>query len=154
MLYGHILVELPKSFGEVKIPPQPGVITYFEGVQQVADPGRAGITTLQSLQANSNLAIADAQGRLVLVNPAVGKLGNLGQTWFEGPGRVSMDANRIKRVRMQETNELVFRLDAINVLNHANFGNPNVSINSTSFGRIALPTAGNRQFTFTLRVEF
>ena len=31
---------------------------------------------------------------------------------------------------------------------------PNVSIDSTSFGRIALPTTGNRQFTFTTRFEF
>jgi hypothetical protein len=57
-------------------------------------------------------------------------------------------------VRVAENKELVIRLDAINVLNHPNWGTPNLSIDSPGFGRIALPTTGNRQFTFTARVEF
>jgi hypothetical protein len=88
------------------------------------------------------------------VNPAAGALGNLGQSYFQGPGAINLDANLLKRVRVAENKEMIIRLDAINVLNHANFGSPNVSIDSTSFGRIALPTTGNRQFTFTARLEF
>jgi hypothetical protein len=45
------------------------------------------------------------------------------------------------------------RLDAINVLNRPNFGNPNVNINSTSFGRITAAT-GSRAFTINTRVSF
>jgi hypothetical protein len=40
------------------------------------------------------------------------------------------------------------------VLNHPNWGNPNVNINSTQFGRITLPNSGNRQFTFGARLDF
>jgi hypothetical protein len=61
--------------------------------------------------------------------------------------------NLIKRVRLGESKEFELRVDAINVLNHANFGNPNVNINSTSFGRIT--TAGTaRAFTINTRVNF
>jgi hypothetical protein len=153
--FPDMVVALPKSTGKVTIQSAPGVITYFDGLRQVPDPGRTDVTTLQNLQgANSNLAIADADGRILLVNPVPGKNGNMGRTFFEGPGAINFDANLMKRVRVAENKEVIIRLDAINVLNHANFGNPNLSINSTSFGRIALPTTGNRQFTFTARLEF
>jgi hypothetical protein len=113
------------------------------------------VTTSQNLQgANSNLAIADEQGRIILVNPVPGKNGNMGRSYFAGPGAINLDANLVKRVRVGERKEAIIRVDAINVLNHANFGKPNLSINSTSFGCIALPTTGNRQFTFTARLEF
>jgi hypothetical protein len=153
--FPDIVGPVPKSLGRVSRTSTPGVITYFDGLQTVPDPGRTSITNLQTLQsANSNQAIQDASGRILLVNPAPGRLGNMGQNYLEGPGAVNFDANLAKRVRLAESKELVVRLDAVNVLNHPNFGNPTTSINSTSFGRIALPTTGNRQFTFTARLEF
>jgi hypothetical protein len=154
--YPDMVTALPKSLGEVtKTNLPPGVITYFNGIQQVTDPGRSNVTTLQSLQNfNSNFALADDQGRLLLANPVPGVSGNMGEAWFEGPGRVSLDANLVKRVRIDETKEVELRLDAINVLNHPNFGNPTSNINSTLFGRIGLPTTGNRQFVFNARVNF
>ena len=147
---------MPKNLGNVtKTNLPPGVITYFNGIQQVPDPGRSSITALQSLQNfNSNFALADAQSRLLLVNPVPGTIGNLGDTWFEGPGRVSLDANLVKRVKIDERREVELRLDAVNVLNHPNFGNPTTNINSTQFGRIALPTLWNRQFVFNARLNF
>jgi hypothetical protein len=78
----------------------------------------------------------------------------LGEAWFEGPGRIALDANLVKRVRIDETKEVEIRLDAINVLNHPNFGNPTANINSIQFGRIGLPTGGNRQFVFNARLNF
>jgi hypothetical protein len=72
----------------------------------------------------------------------------------------------VKRVRINETKEFEIRLDAINVLNHPNFGNPTVDINSVNFGVIPLPgapgstgdqgpvSAGNRTFTFGARLNF
>src|SRR5262249_48181779 len=130
--FPDMVTALPKTFGEVnKTNLAPGVITYFTGIQQVPDPGRANVTTSQSLQGfNGNFALQDAQGRLLLVNPTPGTIGNMGEAWFEGPGRVSLDANLVKRVKIQETKEVELRLDAINVLNHPNFNNPTASINS------------------------
>jgi hypothetical protein len=144
-----------KDAGKVTITSTPGRITYFEGLHRVTDPGRDNITTAQNLRAaSSQFAIADSQGRILMVNPAAGRTGNMGQNWIEGPGQVSLDANLIKRIRIDEIKEFEIRLDAINVLNHPNFGNPNVDINSPNFGLIGLPTTGNRTFTFSARLNF
>ena len=154
--FADIVGALPKSLGQVKKTGlAPGVVTYFDGLGQTPDPVRSSLTTAQSLNlASTNFAITDSSGKIILQNPATGTVGNLGDNYFEGPGAISLDANLLKTVRMGETKELVIRLDAINILNHPNWGNPTTSINSTSFGRIGLPTTGNRQFVFNARVNF
>jgi hypothetical protein len=62
--------------------------------------------------------------------------------------------NLLKRVRVDEKRTFILRLDAVNVLNHPNWGNPTVNMNSANFGLVGLPTTGNRQFTFNLRLEY
>jgi hypothetical protein len=72
------------------------------------------------------------------------------------PALLGLDINVIKRVRITETKEFELRVDANNVLNHPNFGNPiaaNLSINSTSFGRITT-AEGNRSFVMNARLNF
>jgi hypothetical protein len=94
--FPNVVSNFPKDFGRVTRTSRPGVITYFDGIQQVADPGRSSVTTQQSLQNfASNFAIADSQGRLLLINPVPGAVGNLGEAWLEGPGRVGLDANLV-----------------------------------------------------------
>ena len=130
------------------------LLTGCSGLQQVIDPARANVTASQATQtAFSNRAIADSQGNLLLVNQAPGQLGTLGQRWIEGPGNVSLDMNMIKRVRIDESKEFELRLDAINLLNRPNFGNPQLDINNTSFGRIT-SAAGARTFVVNARVNF
>ena len=147
-----IVGDFPKSTG--KVTKVANGVVYFDGLQQVADPAGAGVTTLQSTQGSySNFAIADSQGKILLVNPAPGQLGTLGQRWIEGPRSIGLDMNLIKRLKISERNEFEIRLDAINILNHPNFGNPNVGINSTNFGRITTAT-GSRTFVVNARVNF
>jgi len=64
-----------------------------------------------------------------------------------------LDMNLIKRVKIAETKEFEFRLDALGLLNHPNFGNPNLNINSATFGRIISAT-GNRTLVLNLRLNF
>ena len=61
--------------------------------------------------------------------------------------------NLIKRVKLAETKEFELRVDAINVLNHPVFDNPNLNINSTDFGRI-MSAKGARTFVLNARVNF
>jgi hypothetical protein len=64
--------------------------------------------------------------------------------------------NLTKRVKLTETKEIEVRVDAVNVLNHPNFGAPsaaNLSINSPSFGRINTAT-GSRSFVMNSRLNF
>jgi hypothetical protein len=56
-------------------------------------------------------------------------------------------------VRISETRNVEFRLDAINILNHPNWDAPNTNINNTSFGRITSAT-GSRSFTGNVRLNF
>jgi hypothetical protein len=147
-----IVGDFPKSTGGVtKIA---NGVTYFSNVTQVVDPDRANVTTLQSTQGSfSGTAIADAQGNLLLVNAPPGRHGNMGLNWIEGPANLGLDMNLIKRIKMAENKEFEFRLDALNVLNHPNFGNPVLNINSNTFGRITTAT-GNRTFVANLRLNF
>jgi len=157
-----ILGNFPKSAGEVT----PGAAggTYFPGLTQDVDPSTTGVTTLQTLQsAVSNKAIT-ANGVALLANPAPGTVGTLGRAWIEGPGHVGLDLNVIKRIRIAERKDFEIRVDAVNVMNTPYWGNPNVDINNTQFGRITASDvsgansadfrSGNRRFTFNARVNF
>ena len=160
----NIVGDFPKNVG--KVTKLPNGVTLFPGLQQINDPSIAGVTSLNGLNGGfSNKAITDSQGRLLLVNPAPGQVGNMGLRWIEGPPNLGLDANLIKRVRISESKEFEFSVVASNVLNHPNFGysgdrltqgNPtriDLNINSTSFGRITSAT-GSRRFTIGGRLNF
>jgi len=130
------------------------VVTYFDGFGQVVDPARAGVTTANTLQnSNNEMAITDPSGNIVFVNPAPGQLSNMSRGYFRGPSSLRFDMSASKRIRLSEAKSLEFRMDAINVLNHPNWGTPNVNINSASFGRITTAT-GSRSFTGNIRLNF
>jgi hypothetical protein len=149
----NIVGSFPKSVGTVtKVA---NGVTYFPGFQQIPDPALASVSTLNGLSGSfSNKAITDANGNLVLVNPKAGQIGNLGLTSIQGPPFAQLDMNLIKKVRISETKEFEFRIDAVNVLNHPNFDNPNLNIDSTSFGRITSSTPPNRRFVVNARLNF
>ena len=160
----NIVGDFPKNIG--KVTKLPNGVTYFPGLQQITDPSAANVTSLNALSGQfSNKAITDSQGRLLLVNPAPGQVGNLGLKWIEGPARLGLDANLIKRVRINETKEFEFRVDAVNVLNHPNFGYNtnrdtqnnqyllNLNMNSPDFGRFT-DAQGARRFTIGARLNF
>jgi len=149
-----IVGDFPKSTGRVVRTSIPGVITYFDGFQQITDPSIASVTTTDSLRGQfSNYAIADSQGRVVLMNSAPGQLGNLGQRWIEGPARLGLDMNLVKRVRITEQREFELRVDAINMLNKPQWDIPNLNIDNTNFGKITNAT-GSRTFAISTRLNF
>lgn len=146
--------DFPKTSG--KVTRLANGITYFDGLRLVRDPQQAGVTSLQALNNQVSLfALADSEGKVVLQNPQPGRIGTLGKGWFEGPGRVGLDLNLLKRVTISEIKDLQFRVDAVNVLNQPQFGNPVLGLNNPNqlFGRIQAST-GNRQFTFNARLSF
>jgi hypothetical protein len=149
----NIVGDLTKNMG--KIVKLSNAVTFFDGFTQPVDPGLANVTTLNGLStAHTNRAIADPSGKIVLVNPQPGDIGTLGLTTLKGPRSLSFDANLIKRFRIHETKEFELRLDAINVLNHPNFGNPSTNINGVNtFGRITT-AGGSRRFIVNTRLNF
>jgi hypothetical protein len=156
----NVVGRLPKDMG--RITKLPGSVVYFDGYTQMVDPGFASVspacsvsTACNSLVAGySNKAIVDPNGQIVLVNPQPGQLGSLGYGTIKGPRNLGFDMDLIKRFKITETREFEFRLDAINILNHPNFGNPNTSINGVgTFGRITSAT-GSRRFVVNTRINF
>jgi len=138
-------------------------VVYFDGYTQIVDPSFT-VPTVNGLNTGySNKAIVGPNGQIVLVNPQPGEVGTLGLTTIKGPTSLSFDMNLIKRFRIHETREFEFRLDAINILNHPNFGNPgatnsnrdgNLNINvANTFGRITTAT-GSRRFVVNTRINF
>jgi len=158
-----IVGDFPKSSGEVT--PDGRGATYFPGLRQMPDPAVNNVTTLQGLRgAFSNFAIVDAEGDLLLMNPAPGSIGTLGQRWIEGPSHIGFDVNLLKRIRVDETKQFELRVDARNILNTPWWNDPDTSINSQSFGRmLASGTTGQsnadnrngtRSFTVSARLNF
>jgi hypothetical protein len=130
----------------------------FPGIQQASDAAaRNAVSGNNGLQSGfSNKVIADAAGNVLLTNPEPGQPGALAKNAIYGPTRLALDANLIKTIRITESKEFVFRIDATNVLNHVNFDNPvanALEINNASFGRIVTADSA-RRFTISGRINF
>ena len=159
-----IFGAFPKSTGDVT--PIANGATYFAGFVQKEDPSKNGVTMLQTLRDQfSNKAIFDSNGNIILANPAPGTVGSLGRAYIEGPGHIKFDVNLVKRIRVNETKNVEIRMDVIDILNTPWWNNPNMDINSPSFGRMdasdvstglsnADNRSANRKFTFSTRFNF
>jgi hypothetical protein len=76
----------------------------------------------------TNTALADASGNILLRNAGPGEPGTLGLRPIYGPGSWDFDANIQKRIRIAESKNLTFRVDARNVFNHPTPGNPQIRL--------------------------
>jgi hypothetical protein len=111
-------------------------VVYFQGLfSQTTDPAVASMAAQLSSKSTMR-ALTDAQGKLLVINPAPGTLGNLAPYFLSGPGSFRLDVDLIKRIQITEHKNLEFRVDALSLTNTPQFGSPVTDINSTSFGRI------------------
>jgi len=125
---------------------------------RVTDPACLGVPTggvanLRSFCANTAIATDDQGTNLILRNAAPGQPGSLGLRPIYGPGSWDFDANLQKKIRLAEARSLTIRINASNILNHPTPGNPNLDINSGTFGEITTKT-GSRTLSGQLRLEF
>jgi Carboxypeptidase regulatory-like domain/TonB dependent receptor len=65
-----------------------------------------------------------------------GTYGNLGRNVLIGPGAIRFDVSLIRTFRINERWQITPRFEAYNVINHTNFSQPNVALNSSTFGVI------------------
>lgn len=104
---------------------------------------------------------------------ASGYVYNYGTAGFDsvrGPGLQDVDFGLIKHVRVNDRNQVEFRADAFNILNHPNFTNPSAAyggatgtgitpgttavITSTVNSSVPTATGGPRQLQLALRYSF
>ena len=83
-----------------------------------------------------------------------GTVGNSGRGMFRGPGQANLDFSLFKRIPISERFKMEFRSEFFNLLNHANFGNPGVNLDSASFGQISSTSVNARLVQFALKLLF
>ena len=80
--------------------------------------------------------------------PAPGQWGTAGRDSIIGPSQFSLDAAMSRTFRLRDPFNLDVRVNATNLLNHANFTSWNTTVNSTTFG---LPASVNPMRTLQLQ---
>jgi hypothetical protein len=88
----------------------------------------------------------------------IGRFGNESIGDIVGPGTVNLSAGLSKRIEITEGLHLRAEGTFTNVLNHTNLNDPNLDINSPSFGKITSARGsdfgGNRTGQISMRLEF
>ncbi len=105
----------------------------------------------------------------VFSDPGKGKFGNQPRNALRGPGYWRTDASLFKKFRFDESREVEFRVESVNVFNHVNLGMPSSFIGSfdqatgklqPSFVLGSIFTTANfgsdptRNFQFALKIKF
>ena len=91
--------------------------------------------------------------------PTLGTWGNVGRGVLDGPGLAEIDVSVFKTIPITEKTRLLFRAEAFNIANRANFGIPNFlmfsgeSISPTA-GQITSTVTSSRQIQFGLKLMF
>jgi len=89
--------------------------------------------------------------------PLSGTFGNVARGSLTGPPLTTVDTSLFKKIRINEQWNLEFRAEAFNVLNHANFAEPNAVVfagsnPSSSAGVITSTATTSRQIQFALKL--
>jgi len=101
----------------------------------------------------SDSTIGQWFNRAAFALPATGQFGNEGTGVIVGPGLVNLDFSLLKNFKFRESDNLQFRAELFNSMNHPNFLNPVTTFNSPSFGVITGALAG-REVQLGLRYSF
>jgi hypothetical protein len=89
-------------------------------------------------------------------NPNNYAYGSAGRNILRGPGAQEVNFSLSKNFPIGERVKFQFRFETFNLFNHANFGNPSATINTSSFGSITGLAAGtnNRQIQLGAKLAF
>jgi len=131
-------------------------VVFFGNYSLVPDPQVASLAP-QVRSLSPLRALVNSSGSIVLSNALPGTMGNMAPGMGFGPGYFQFDMNLIKKVRMTEKTELWLGANATNILNTPQFSPPsatNMSIDTTSFGRITSTVIPNRVVVLTGRITF
>jgi outer membrane receptor protein involved in Fe transport len=86
--------------------------------------------------------------------PAKGTFGNAGRNILIGPGAETVDFSLLKKIDVREQQQLQFRFELFNALNHPNYSTPALFSNASNFGAIASTLTAARQIQFGLKYLF
>jgi hypothetical protein len=90
----------------------------------------------------------------LLAPPALGQVGNANRRFFHGPGINNWDMALLKDTKITESKSLEFRFEAFNIFNHAQFGNPDGNVTSSTFGFVSGTSQDARVLQAALKFHF
>jgi hypothetical protein len=97
---------------------------YTPGNLRITDPRKANPSTGTNPYFN-----------IALFSPEkLGQLGNASRRFFHGPGLNNWDFGLLKELRLSESKSLQFRGEFFNIVDHAQFGEPQGNILNSYFG--------------------
>jgi len=113
----------------------PLTVTQTQGVQSTGTGNRPNRICDGNL-ANPTIDRWFDTSCFVATTDTTGTYGDSGRGVIRGPGSVNIDASLIKNTRIgRYTTE--FRIEAFNLLNHPQFGNPNTVVGNAAYGTIS-----------------
>jgi hypothetical protein len=92
--------------------------------------------------------------KAAFTQPAAGTFGTQQRNLLRGPGFWSWDMGIRKNFKVYEAQNLQFRFDMFDILNHPNWGNPVTDPTSGSFGLVTGKTNDSRQLQLALKYVF
>jgi hypothetical protein len=90
----------------------------------------------------------------LFTDPGLGHIGNVERNSYWGPKFYNADMGLSKNFNIWESVSMKFRMDAFNVFNHINPGNPSGNVQNTGTITGEAPGPGPRQLEFSLRAQF
>jgi hypothetical protein len=119
------------------------------------------LTAFSTSTGNRTFYPKHSLGDGLFVNPGLDHFGNVGLNTYRGPGYFNTDLGLVKAFTIWENVATKFRMDAYNVFNHINPGNPGGNIESVGTISGEAPGCGPggqgcgpRALEFSLRVQF
>ena len=92
--------------------------------------------------------------RAAFAQPALGTFGDLERNSIKGPAFWTINMALSKVVRFAASQTVEVRLEAFNLLNHFNWGNPGTNLNVASFGRVQASAGDPRIMQFGIKYGF
>ena len=89
--------------------------------------------------------------------PAPGTYGTVGRNALRGPGYANMDASLVRGFPLRflgEAGRFELRLDAFNLFNRPNFGQPDTGLTSSTFGQLTYTIGNARLLQVAAKIVF
>jgi hypothetical protein len=86
--------------------------------------------------------------------PSAGALGSEPNRSIQGPGFWNVDAALAKVLAVAGTRTIEFRVEAFNLFNNFNWGNPTTNLDSSTFGKITSQLGDPRIMQFAVKYGF
>jgi hypothetical protein len=123
------------------------------------DPAFSGIPGQRVDQVNddpysSEKTLASYLNPAAFAYPAPGMLGNEPNRGIEGPGYWTVDMSLARLLPFGSTRTLELRVEAFNLLNNFNWGNPATNLDAGTFGRITSQAGSPRIMQFAVKYGF